>query len=139
MLTVASRRGAHSLARSELMASETKYLSRKDAAALCGVHYDTIRRAEKAGNLPNTRRVGQGEGAVEIPVSDLVAAGLLDPLSAEGSVEVIAQRTRTERELIELRQELAIERLRSEQREAQLDQAYSEIAFLRTLCTARVA
>jgi DNA-binding transcriptional MerR regulator len=111
--------------------SEAKYLKRKDAAALCGCHVDTIRRAEDKGKLANTRR--SPDGSVEITLADLVAAGLLDPLAATGSVTEVAPRTRAERDLIEARHELAVERARAETQREQLDQVLGEVSFLRKL------
>ena len=45
----------------------------KAAAKACGVHEDTIRRANRKGLFPNATK-GAG-GAVMIPVTDLLAAG----------------------------------------------------------------
>jgi len=45
----------------------------KEAAKACGVHEDTIRRANRKGLFPNATK-GAG-GAVMIPVTDLLAAG----------------------------------------------------------------
>jgi len=45
----------------------------KEAAKACGVHADTIRRAYRKGQFPNSTK-GAG-GAVLIPITDLLAAG----------------------------------------------------------------
>ena len=45
----------------------------KEAAKACGVHEDTIRRANRKGLFPNATK-GAG-GAVLIPITDLLAAG----------------------------------------------------------------
>ncbi len=45
------------------------------AAAVCGVHRDTIRRLVRTGRLPTAGRTGVN-GPWRIPASDLAAAGL---------------------------------------------------------------
>ena len=63
-----------------------------DAAVVCGVHRDTIRRLLRAGRLPNATRPGGVNGPWRIGAGDLAAAGLrIDPAShrtpdASGSV-----------------------------------------------------
>ncbi|MDY7104644.1 MAG: hypothetical protein S0880_25955 [Actinomycetota bacterium] len=86
--------------------SESTYLTRKEAAALCDCHVDSIRRAEKKGLLPNSRQ--RADGTIEIAVADLVAAGMLDPLAARTDVTEVAGRSRAERDLTVVRQELAV-------------------------------
>lgn len=113
--------------------SEHAYLNRKEAAAACGCHVDTIRRAEASGKLPNCRR--RDDGTVEIPVADLVAAGLLDPLAAAGPIEEVATRSRTERDLAATRQELAVSRAEVAALVQRLARAEDEVAFLRRLLT----
>ncbi len=56
-----------------------------EAAALCGVSIDTVRRYRKAGRFPRCVRVGDGANAAwRIPLEDLVAAGLYDPGAPAG-------------------------------------------------------
>jgi hypothetical protein len=51
-----------------------------EAAALCGVSIDTVRRYRKAGRFPRCVRVGDGTNAAwRIPLEDLVASGLYVP------------------------------------------------------------
>lgn len=57
--------------------SEATYLTKKDAAAACGCSEATIQRYRRNGKFPNART--GSSGALEVPVADLVAAGLLDP------------------------------------------------------------
>mgnify|MGYP001274232108 CR=1 FL=1 len=111
--------------------SESTYLTRKEAAALCGCNYDTIRRAEKKGRLPNTRR--RGDATTEIAVADLVAAGLLDPFAARADVAEIAGRSRAERDLVAARQELAVAQARIAGLTDRLARQDEEIAFLRAM------
>jgi hypothetical protein len=112
-------------------------MSRKQAAALCGCHVDSIRRAEKADRLPNTRR--DAEGTTQIAVADLVAAGMLDPLAATADVAEIAGRSRAERDLVAARQELAVATARIEALTDRLARNDDEIAFLRTMLTKAAA
>ncbi len=111
--------------------SENRYLTRREAAAASGCHPDTIRRAEAAGRLPNRRT--RSDGSIEIPVSDLVAAGLLDPVAAGDGLPELVARTRTERDLLEARQQVALEQARVAGLDTLLDRAHEEITFLRSL------
>lgn len=56
--------------------STERFVTRKEAARLCGCSVDSIRRRQNEGDFPNARL---DDGAWMIPVSDLVAAGHLDP------------------------------------------------------------
>ena len=58
------------------MSSTERFVTRKEAARLCGCSYDSIRRRQAEGAYPNAV---ERDGAWVIPVSDLVAAGDLDP------------------------------------------------------------
>jgi DNA-binding transcriptional MerR regulator len=46
-----------------------QWMSQKEAAALCGVSYDTIRRKRKAGLLPRCRREDPADPNDRIPVN----------------------------------------------------------------------
>lgn len=111
--------------------SETRFLTRKEAAAACGCHVDTIRRAEAAGRVPNRRT--RLDGTIEIPTSDLVAAGLLDPLAAGAALPELVSRTRGERDLLDTRQQVAVSTSTIDLLRAQLERAYEEVAFLRSV------
>jgi hypothetical protein len=75
-------------------------------------------RPTARGQLPGKRT--RPDGSVEVPVSDLVADGLLDPVTAGGSLPELVTRTRTERDLIESRQLMALERAKVEARDTLL-------------------
>lgn len=111
--------------------SESTYVTRNEAAALCGCNYDTIRRAEKKGRLPNTRQ--RADGTTEIAVADLVAAGMLDPLAARADVTELAGRSRAERDLTAVRQELVVANTQLAGLTDRLTRQDEEIAFLRSL------
>lgn len=113
--------------------SETVYLTKKDAAAACGCSEATIQRYHREGRLPNARYGASGK--LEVPVPDLVAAGLLDPLAATSDVIEIAGRSRTERDLVTARQDLAVARAEVEACQRQLAAAREDITFLRSLLT----
>lgn len=113
------------------------YLTKKDAAAACGCSEATIQRYKRDGKLPNTRR--GAAGVLEVPVADLVAAGLLDPLAATSDLPEVAWRSRTERDLVTARQDLAVTRAELEACRRQLTVAHDEIAFLRSLLTKAAA
>lgn len=70
--------------------STERLVTRKEAARLCGCSVDSIRRRQNEGDFPNARL---DDGAWMIPVSDLVAAGHLDPTAP---IEVLAEATATE-------------------------------------------
>lgn len=110
------------------------WVAQEEAAALCGCSYDTIRRYRRLKKLPRSRR--RADGTVEVPVADLVAAGLLDPLRAGGDVDVLAARSRAERDLVVTRQELAVTTARLEAEAARAARAEGEVAFLRRLLAA---
>jgi len=111
--------------------SESPYLNQHDAADLCGKSYDTIRRYRREGTLPNSRT--RGDGTVQVAVADLVACGLLDPLVASGPVGELADRSRSARDLVLVRQELAVATVRIEALTERLSSADAEVAFLRGL------
>jgi hypothetical protein len=115
-------------------AGDTTWLSRRDAAAACGCHVDTIRRYEKRGELPNKQ---VRNGTVLIPVSDLVAAGLLDPLANDDRIEQVAHRSRTERELAAARQEIAVLTVRLDGARARAERAEADVAFFKQLVASK--
>ena len=107
------------------------WVTQEEAAALCGRSYDTIRRYRRDKKLPRSRS-GAG-GAVEVPVADLVAAGLLDPTAAGGNAAEVATRSRAERDLVCARQDLAVLTARLDAAIERAERAEAEIAFLRSL------
>ncbi|MBS1838438.1 MAG: hypothetical protein JST64_12170 [Actinobacteria bacterium] len=58
------------------MSSTECFVTRREAARICGCSYDSIRRRQADGAYPNAE---ERDGAWLIPMSDLVAAGDLDP------------------------------------------------------------
>jgi len=61
-----------------MASTDQTHLTFAEAAARCGCHEATIRRRQREGALPGTRRrPGNRRGVLEIPISDLVACGLL--------------------------------------------------------------
>jgi hypothetical protein len=58
------------------VSSTERFVTRREAARLCGISYDSIRRRQAEDAYPNAV---ERDGAWVIPVSDLVAAGDLDP------------------------------------------------------------
>jgi len=111
------------------MAETARYLTRQEAAAATGVSFDTIRRRIKAG-LPSRKR---DDGVVEIAVADLVEHGLLDPLAAGGDITGAVAKSKTERQLDEAQQALAVAGARVLWLEARLVEYQDETAFLRGL------
>jgi DNA-binding XRE family transcriptional regulator len=117
--------------------AEPTYLTRKDAAQVCGVHRDTIRRAEKDGRLPNTRMAP--DGSVQIAIADLVAAKFMDPITATGDVTELVGRSRTERDLVDARRELAVAQARNEELRERVARCDEQIARLCSLLRERKA
>ena len=60
--------------------SSERWVTRAEAAELRGCSTDTIRRSQNAGEYPNHRT--DDDGVWHIPLSDLVAAGHLDPTAS---------------------------------------------------------
>ena len=103
--------------------SEPRYLTKAQVADVTGKSAATIQRYNRDGRFPRARYAP--DGTLEIPVTDLVAAELLDPLHAF-DVDSLAEASRTERELHDTKTRLAVA-------EARLDAATAELAFLRSL------
>jgi hypothetical protein len=110
------------------MEDNARYLPQDEAAAICQRSYDTIRRYRKAGKLPNTTK--GSNGAWLIAVVDLVAAGLLDALAANGAVTEVATRSRAERDLVTTRQELAVATATNQLLSEQIADLRAHVAFL---------
>jgi hypothetical protein len=115
-----------------LIEADERYLTQNEACSLCGCDYSTVKRHRMAGHFPGVRRRPDPNGTYEIPLTDLIAAGLWDP--AEGDAEDVAAafgRTKVERRLEETR--LALERAnaRIEALLAAIEDRRDEIAYLR--------
>jgi hypothetical protein len=85
------------------MSAAERWFTRKEAADLCGVSVDTIKRAVTSGRLPNAVRSALPAGVWTIPMGDLVTAGMYDASAADVAPEVAIRSTRAERELDEAR------------------------------------
>lgn len=75
---------------------EDRLVSLAEAAAICGRAKSTLTRARTAGKFPNTQQDNTGKWL--IPISDLIAARLLDhvtPTSTSGSAETGASGAHT--------------------------------------------
>lgn len=98
--------------------SAEQWVTQREAAELCGCSYDTIRRKRKAGLLGECRQERPGDHSSEwlVPISGLVAAGLLDPVAAASDPEAVLGRREAER-LYE------VARLELERTKAELDAA----------------
>jgi len=91
------------------VATDQRYLTQNEACALCGCDYSTIKRHRVAGHFPGVRRRGDPNGTYEIPVADLILAGLWNPADVdEDDAAAAIGRTKAERRLEETR--LALER-----------------------------
>lgn len=112
-------------------APEGAWVTQEDAAALCHCSYDTIRRYRRLKKLPRSRKSAQG--AVEVPVVDLVACGLLDPHLAGGDPDALATRSRTERDLAAARRELAVLDARLEVMTVRAERAEHDVRTLHHL------
>jgi hypothetical protein len=105
-------------------ASARPDFTQREAADLCGVSFDVIKRARLAGKFPNAYQADDKAGTWRIPVTDLGAAGFSpgrptpadEPSPIElfaGNVEraahdaVVAERDRLRIEVAELRGQLA--------------------------------
>ena len=74
-------------------------VKQKDAALLCDVHEDTVKRWRKAGLLPNSHK---RDGVWHIAVSDLVACGHLTREAAADAGSILGVR-RDEQQSTKLR------------------------------------
>lgn len=88
-----------------------------EAAHLCGVHRNTVRRYLDAEDLPNAYK--NAGGAWRIPQADLVAAGLYRTVIVEPT-EALAAPAIDAAEVERLRAALELEKMRREAAEANL-------------------
>lgn len=107
------------------MSSET-YLNRAEAAKAIGKSEPTLDGYLKAGRFPNAKKVLSGKREVwQIPLSDLLAAGLVDKVKPD----LIASGARPEQlaELRELNAALRAENEQLRERLADLQQARADL------------
>jgi hypothetical protein len=111
---------------------DQRYVTQNEAAALCGCDYTTVRRRRERGQFPGARRRDAVTGTWEIPVDDLITAGLWRPAEGdEVEPEAALGRTRVERRLEETRLELERAQVRIEALTAALADRRDEVAYLR--------
>ena len=111
---------------------DQRYLTQNEAAALCGCDYTTVRRHRERGHFPGARRRDDATRTWEVPVEDLIAAGLWRPAEGDGhDLDAAIGRTKVERRLEEARVELERARVRIEALTAALADRRDEIAYLR--------
>jgi hypothetical protein len=114
------------------MDREQRYLTQAEAAALCGRDYTTIRRRRERGQFPGSRRRGDDTGAWEIPLAELIAAGLWRPADGEANdVDTAMGRTKADRRLQDMRVDLERANVRVEALTAALADRRDEVAYLR--------
>lgn len=123
-----------------MSSSAERYLTLTDAATLCKTSVDTLKRRLKSGALPGARqRPGDARATWELPLSSLVAAGLLTPDAAEQARAAVATadvvdpvaRSRAEQDNVRLQHEVVELRVRCEELALRLARADDEVAHLR--------
>jgi hypothetical protein len=116
------------------------WASPSEAARICGVSVDTIRRRLRSGALRGARRAGYRDNDPwRIPFDALVAAGMcppdrlgsFTPDQAGDESEVVARLTA---EVVEQRGQVHEKEVRLSAREDPLEQANAEIEHTRQLC-----
>ncbi|KQW45056.1 hypothetical protein ASC77_19945 [Nocardioides sp. Root1257] len=116
-------------------------MTKKEAAQATGASVDTIKRRIEDGTLSTFPREGDNRGTLLIPVTELVAAGLLgaDALRDVAETVATAKHGREAGALETARQDLALQVAALQARvtglEAQLAGAVDERDFLRGLIT----
>ena len=100
-----------------------------DAAMITGRSRATIKRRRDKGRFPNSEQVGS-LGTWLIPISDLVAAGLLAPDQVATALDLVEQ-AREATQIDALREALATTRVENGALAEKLDRADREIAWLR--------
>ena len=114
--------------------SETR-LSPGDAATLCKVSIDTIRRRLRAGAFPGAERDGDHPWSPWLfPVADLLTAGLCDQSDLEHvSADLNPDARRLSELVAELSAALEAERVKRDSVESRLAQALGEIEHHRRI------
>lgn len=111
-----------------------RWFTRKQAAALTGHSIDTLKRRERAGQLPSTRtRPGCSNGTIEYAYLDLVNAGLCEPVAAGEDPDLALRVVEDERRHAAMSTELAELRGRTEADAALITALRDEIRHLRRI------
>jgi predicted site-specific integrase-resolvase len=114
------------------------WLTLSEASATMGVSKDTLKRALRAGKLPNARQRQDDTRTWEIPIGDLAAAGYR-PKSADAALPSSSGKQndpddpalRELRERVEhLQHELAIARIQAEERAARIADLQMALSLL---------
>lgn len=104
--------------------SSDKMFTRSEAVRATGKSAPTIDNYLKAGKLPNAISVPNGRSKTwQIPLTDLVAAGLLDKVESEPQSARDIEQDKTQA----LREENAALRAKSEQLESRIQEALSRV------------
>ena len=109
----------------------SKLLTIKEVADLRGVVPDTVTRSIKKGDYPRAARGDGPNDPWQIPLGDLVAAGHYDPSTAAVEPEVAIRTTRAERELVEVRAQLAKAEAAAESLQRELAARDDQLRWLR--------
>lgn len=123
--------------------SNDKYYTIAEVAEIRGKSIDTVRRDRAdRGLYPNARRRVSSDpnSPWEIPLSDLIAVGHITAGdSGVPALEDASHRSRRDREMAQLREALACERMRSEGLASQLQDRDDNVRFLQKTLTALAA
>ncbi len=125
------------------VASNDKYYTVAEVVVIRDKSIDTVRRdLLERGRYPNARRLVADDpnSMWEIPLSDLIAAGhIAAGDSGVPAPEDASHRSRRDREMAQLREALACERIRSEGLASQLQDRDENVRFLQKTLTAIAA
>ena len=122
LAAAAGQRSAHRW--SVLVSKSDGTLGVEEAARVCGVSDETIRRRLRAGRFAGAHREGGVASAWRIPVADLLAEGFRPRFESEGTTLMPPE------ELEELRRELAVARAIADERAARIAHLEAQLTAL---------
>lgn len=122
LAAAATQRSAHHW--SVLVSKSDGTLGVEEAARVCGVSDETIRRRLRAGRFAGAHREGGVASAWRIPVADLLAEGFRPRFESEGTTSMPPG------ELEELRRELAVARAIADERAARIAHLEAQLTAL---------
>ncbi len=114
------------------------WLTLSEASATMGVSKDTLKRALRAGKLPNARQRDDDSRTWEVPIGDLAAAGYR-PKPADAAIPPTSGKSderddsalRELRERVEhLQHELTVARIQAEERAARIADLQMALSLL---------